>query len=84
MNDSTICKVTERLTIAANCYVTDDVNADANLIASAPDLYEALEGLMKEYLSAMGWVGSPIHNHSEQIEMVVAAKALAKARGESC
>ncbi|WP_369913932.1 hypothetical protein AB8810_12960 [Xanthomonas sp. NCPPB 3005] len=56
----------------------EEREATAHLIASAPDLYEALVDLI-------GWVPGPVHFHNDEPQKAVerARAALAKARGEA-
>ena len=53
-----------------------DRTADARLIASAPDLLEALQVLLKEF-------DSQFHPYEDQECQINAHKAIAKATGES-
>ncbi len=52
-----------------------DYEANANLIAAAPDLLEALEGMMKCFDDGVG-------EHWNADELDAARSAIAKARGE--
>jgi len=54
----------------------DNAEADARLIASAPDLLEALEMIVAEADSYTARTGKPVYNWLDQ-----ARAALAKARG---
>lgn len=60
--------------IVADVYGGNCAPANAHLIAAAPELYEALEGLFNE-LVKYGFVGTGVND---------ARSALSKARGEQC
>lgn len=70
-----VCQVEADYDELNQCYMANNENkANAHLIASAPDLYEALESMC--YF--MSW------KYGDEDQFVtVARKALAKARGES-
>lgn len=53
--------------------------ADANLIAAAPDLYEALVDVMAE----ISFLGNEVHYFGTTERFDAARAALAKARGEA-
>ena len=66
-----------------NLWSGDDAEAKANahLIAAAPDLAEALEKLLADYVAL---VGAARVIAPDEIDVVIAARAaLAKARGET-
>lgn len=57
----------------------DNAEADARLIAAAPDLLEALEMIVAEADSYTARTGKPVYNWLDQ-----ARAAIAKARGTPC
>lgn len=59
----------------------DEFEANAHLIAAAPDLYEALEKILRECGDEMsdGYLANFVHSDKAS----VARAALAKARGET-
>lgn len=57
----------------------DNTEADARLIAAAPDLLEALEMIVAEADSYTARTGKPVYNWLDQ-----ARAAIAKARGTQC
>ncbi|MGK9045857.1 hypothetical protein KXR63_00660 [Stutzerimonas chloritidismutans] len=57
----------------------DNTEADARLIAAAPDLLEALEMIVAEADSYTARTGKPVYNWLDQ-----ARAAIAKARGTPC
>lgn len=57
----------------------DNTEADARLIAAAPDLLEALEMIVAEADSYTARTGKPVYNWLDQ-----ARGAIAKARGTPC
>ena len=56
--------------------------ANARLIASAPELYEALAGLLDVLNEYVGWRNTATHEPRETTAENKARAALAKARGE--
>lgn len=57
--------------------------ANAHLIAAAPDLYEALEGVTTELSAIMDMAPGNRHNAEVFDKIDVALTALSKARGEA-
>lgn len=66
-------------TVYAGDYVPSE--ADANLIAAAPELYEALAGLVEANIKR-GPFDEPLGSSEQTPEMNAAVAALAKARGD--
>ena len=74
MNDRTVCKLTENTLITSNCYVSEDLKADAHLIAAAPEMYALLDEFSTLVMPTAG----------ELYKMCDKATALiAKARGDN-
>lgn len=57
--------------------------ANAHLIAAAPDLYEALQTMLKRYVDLAGSGDCGNWNPEEEAQVIAARAALAKARGET-
>ena len=73
--------VTAGKIVIADCRQTDNLNemdSNANLIAAAPDLYEALDELFSAFEQ---WTGSYTGTSLEPLRKKV-SKALAKAEGK--
>jgi hypothetical protein len=64
---------------------TDELHANAHLISAAPDLYEALSEVLREWEESIGTAGLSDAEVAEQnLDIVQSARAaLAKARGEA-
>lgn len=80
--DGTTNIATEYQNIAKMCY--DDkhtLKANAHLMASAPDLYEALSGLLKRYVSLVNSGDCGFWNPKKEAEVINSRKALTKAEG---
>ncbi|QDP61753.1 MAG: hypothetical protein Unbinned4466contig1000_65 [Prokaryotic dsDNA virus sp.] len=57
--------------------------ADAHLIASAPDMYQVIEDFRRTFLNLLEFDLVPInHEKTVQEKIIVCNKLLAKARGE--
>jgi len=70
-NLSTVCKLSPNWVIMVDGNICEDLQHDARLIASAPEMYAALKMIQIEG-------GLSVARH-KQVD-----KVLAKARGESC
>jgi hypothetical protein len=57
--------------------------ANANLIAACPELYEALDKLMKRYMDLVSSGDCGFWDPAKEPETIAAGDALAKARGEN-
>ena len=58
----------------------DETRANANLIAAAPKMYEALDALLDEIDTTLSWDDEPTASWDDRVAK--ARAALAKARGE--
>lgn len=66
---------------SADCGYGEQQQASAHLIAAAPELYEALEGMLEVYGGEMDVDGLP--KHEVELNLIAVARAaLSKARGE--
>lgn len=61
----------------------DHSEANAKLIAAAPDLLEALEGLLDRYTSLVSCGDCGYWNAEVEEEVIASRAAIAKARGEA-
>lgn len=71
-SDQLICTLNNRL----------DKDANAQLIAAAPELYEALEGLLIEAEISLGHMDEPEEKFACSERIKWAKQALSRARGE--
>ena len=62
---------------------SENPDADARLIAAAPDLLEALQSLLSEYVAGADSGDWGNWNADDQLQVIQARSAIAKATGES-
>lgn len=74
------CKVA---TVDTSCPDPGELEANANLISSAPDLYEALKALNTWFSEAFDKCDFGHYKRGVHEKFDAASKALAKARGEA-
>lgn len=60
-----------------------DTFSDGHLIAAAPELYEALEGLVEMYVDLVSSGDCGHWDPEKEMQVIAARAALAKARGEA-
>lgn len=61
----------------------DEADANTTLASSAPDLFEALEGLLDRYTSLVNCGDCGYWNPEAEEEVIASRAAIAKARGEA-
>jgi hypothetical protein len=72
-----------RISPIANLEPLFFVPANAHLIAAAPDLYEALDGMLNRYTTLVNSGDAGFWNPETDAEVIAARAALARARGEA-
>lgn len=65
-----------------NLHRPDEI-ANANLIAAAPDLLEALEGMLYRYTGLVNCGDCGSWDPESEVEVIDARKAIARAKGQS-
>jgi len=83
MNDRTVCKLTENTLITSNCYVSEDLKADAHLIAAAPEMYTELEGAVEILEELHNDMGCFTAHAFDDADLDSLKSILAKARGDN-
>ena len=61
----------------------NEMMANVNLMISAPDLYEALDGMLNRYTTLVNSGDAGFWNPETDAEVIAARAALARARGEA-
>jgi len=76
--DPKACHLTGDYDIIARCF-SDNWRNDARLIAAAPDMFEALAGLLEHYLSLVNSGDAGFWDPEKEAQVIAARAALAKA-----
>lgn len=81
-SDPKACHLTGDYDIIARCF-SDNWRNDARLIAAAPDLFEALTGLLEHYLSLANSGDAGFWDPEKEAQVIAARSAIAKAEGRT-